>query len=396
MNWILKGALSAALMASVATGAMAENGVSDDKIMLGAVDPLTGPPSLLGKAHALALKVWQSDVNAQGGINGRQVEIIFEDDGYVPARALQGLKKMIDVNDIFGLIGTSGSAQLAAMMPLIDELGIPTLNNMAVNSHHFNPPLNSLFVVGPTYCQEMSAGVGYLVNEKGLGDGKYALVFQDDEYGDDVRCGYLDAVEKYGLNNVLELEFKRGQKDFSAEMLKARAAGVTVLISGGVVAEHAILLKEAKKNRMKIAFLGTHASHLPPVQALAGSAGDGYFAADYVPPLNALEVPGVAKFMELANTYLSETEMKSLNRYSLAGYAGALVFGHAMNECGADLTRTCVIAKLQDLKGFETGGLLGPVTYGEGVRHAPTAVVVLQSNAADKTFDIVSERMAVE
>ncbi|MBV1895623.1 MAG: ABC transporter substrate-binding protein [Rhodobacteraceae bacterium] len=396
MNWILKGTLSAALLAVGATGAMAEHGVSDDKIVLGAVDPLTGPPSLLGKAHSLALKVWQEDVNARGGINGRKIEIVFEDDGYVPARALQGLKKMIDVNDIFGLIGTSGSAQLAAMMPLIDELGIPTLNNMAVNSHHFNPPLNSLFVVGPTYCQEVSTGIGYLVEEKGLKDGKFALAFQDDEYGDDVRCGYLKAVEKYGLNNVLELEFKRGQKDFSAEMLRARAAGVTVLISGGVVAEHAILLKEAAKNRMEIAFLGTHASHLTPVQALAGSAGDGYYAADYVPALTSLEVPGVANFMELASTYLSEGEVKSLNRYSLAGYAGALIFEHAMAECGADLTRECVIANLQSLDGFETGGLLGPVTYGEGVRHAPTAVIVLQSNAADKSFSIVSERMEVE
>ena len=245
MNWFMKGAISAALLAVGAGAAMAEPGVTDDKIVLGAVDPLTGPPSLLGKAHSLALKVWQEDVNARGGINGRQIEIVFVDDGYVPARSLQGLKKLVEVDDIFGLVGTSGSSQLAAMMPLIEELGIPALNNMAVNSHHFNPPLETLFVVGPTYCQEISSGMTYLVEELGLQDEKYALVYQDDEYGDDVRCGYLKGVEDNDLNNVLELDFKRGQKDFSAEMLKARAKGVTVLVSGGVVAEHATLLKEA-------------------------------------------------------------------------------------------------------------------------------------------------------
>jgi len=396
MNWILKGALSVTLLVAGAVGAMAEPGVTDDKVVLGAVDPLTGPPSLLGKAHRLALQVWQDDVNARGGINGRKVEIVFEDDGYVPARSLQALKKMVEVDDIFGLIGTSGSAQLAAMMPMINELGIPTLNNMAVNSHHFNPPLNPLFVVGPTYCQEIAAGMTYLVEELGLKDGKYAIAFQDDEFGDDVRCGYLEGVKKYGLNNVLELEFKRGQKDFSAEMLRARAAGVTVLVSGGVVAEHSIMLKEAAKNRMDITFLGAHSAHLTPVQALAGSAGDGYYAADYVPALTSLEVPGVAKFMELANTYLSEDERNSLNRYSLAGYAGALIFEHAMAECGADLTRACVIEKLEGLDGFETDGLLGPVTYGKGNRHAPTAAIVLQSNADKKDFTIVSERMEIE
>ena len=67
-----------------------------------------------------------------------------------------------------------------------------------------------------------------------------------------------------------------------------------------------------------------------------------------------------------------------------------------MAECGADLTRACVIDKLEGLDGFETGGLLGPVTYGNGKRHAPTAVTVLQSNAKDKSFSIVSERMEIE
>tara|TARA_R110002124_G_C8968274_1_gene514752 strand:+ start:5471 stop:6661 length:1191 start_codon:yes stop_codon:yes gene_type:complete len=396
MNWFMKGAISAALLALGSGAAMAEPGVTDDKIVLGAVDPLTGPPSLLGKAHSLALKVWQEDVNARGGINGRQIEIVFVDDGYVPARSLQGLKKLVEVDDIFGLVGTSGSSQLAAMMPLIEELGIPALNNMAVNSHHFNPPLETLFVVGPTYCQEISSGMTYLVEELGLQDEKYALVYQDDEYGDDVRCGYLKGVEDNDLNNVLELDFKRGQKDFSAEMLKARAKGVTVLVSGGVVAEHATLLKEATKNRMEIVFLGTHAAHLLPVQALAGSSGDGYYAADYVPALSSVEVPGVGKFMELAEKYLSEEEFGALNRYSLAGYSGGLIFEHAMEQCGAELTRTCVVDNLEALDGFETGGILGPVTYGEGNRHAPTAVIVLKSNSADKSFEIVSDRIEIE
>lgn len=395
MRMHLKAALAAAALAAAAAPALAEPGVTADKIVLGAVDPLTGPPSLLGKAHQLALVVWQRDVNDRGGINGRKVEIVFEDDGYVPARSLQALKKMVDVNDIFGLIGTSGSAQLAAMMPMIAEQGIPTINDMAVNTHHFTPPQASLFVVGPTYCQEIAAGMDYLVETLGLKDKKYGIAFQDDEFGDDIRCGYIKGVEKYGLANVIEMKFKRGQKDFSAEMLKARAAGVEVLVSGGVVAEHSIMLKEAARNRMQIVFMGAHSAHLLPVQALAEGAGDGYYAADYVPALTSTEVPGVARFMELAKKYLTEDEMKSLNRYSLAGYAGTLVFEHALRECGADLTRACVIAKLEGLKDFETDGLFSPISFGPGVRHAPSDVLILRSNAAARSFETVSERIPV-
>lgn len=396
MRHHFKAALAVAALATAGSPALAEPGVTDDKIVLGAVNPLTGPPSLLGRAHQLALIVWQSDVNDRGGINGRQVEIVFEDDGYVPARSLQALKKMVDVNDIFGLIGTSGSSQLAAMMPLIAEEGIPTINNMAVNTHHFTPPQKSLFVVGPTYCQEIAAGMEYLVETLALKDKKYGIVFQDDEFGDDVRCGYLKGVEKYGLNNAIELKFTRGQRDFSAEMIRARAAGVEVLVSGGVVAEHSTLLKEAARNRMQITFLGAHSAHLLPVQALAEGAGDGYYVADYVPALTSTEVPGVVRFMELAKKYLTEPEMNSLNRYSLAGFAGTLVFEHALRECGVDLTRACVIEKIESLENFETNGLFSPLTFGSGVRHAASDVLILRSNAADRSFSIVSDRIPVE
>ena len=104
----------------------------------------------------------------------------------------------------------------------------------------------------------------------------------------------------------------------------------------------------------------------------------------------------MGKFMELAEKYLSEEEFGALNRYSLAGYSGGLIFEHAMEQCGAELTRTCVVDNLEALDGFETGGILGPVTYGEGNRHAPTAVIVLKSNSADKSFEIVSDRIEIE
>ena len=55
---------------------------------------------------------------------------------------------------------------------------------------------------------------------------KFALVYQDDEFGADVRCGYQKAVKELGLNSVSEIAFKRGTKDFSAEMLSLKRAGV--------------------------------------------------------------------------------------------------------------------------------------------------------------------------
>ena len=182
--------------------AMAEPGVTDSQIVLGSVTPVSGPPSLLGKAHMAALKVWQEDVNSRGGINGRKVEIRLDDDGYVPQRALQGVKRLNESENVFGLIGTSGSAMLQAMLPYINEQKIPTINAMAVAASHFNPPNKTVFIVGPTYCQELGTAMIHLVKTRKLQAEKFAIAYQDDEFGTDVRCGYQKAVKALGMKSV--------------------------------------------------------------------------------------------------------------------------------------------------------------------------------------------------
>jgi branched-chain amino acid transport system substrate-binding protein len=74
--------------------AAAQQGVTDTEILIGDILPLTGPPALLGVAHNLGVKAAVAEVNAAGGINGRKVRLISEDDGYVPSRTVQGVRKL--------------------------------------------------------------------------------------------------------------------------------------------------------------------------------------------------------------------------------------------------------------------------------------------------------------
>ncbi|PZP93000.1 MAG: branched-chain amino acid ABC transporter substrate-binding protein [Variovorax paradoxus] len=388
-------AIAALTLCLVHGAALAEPGVTDSQIVLGSVTPVSGPPSLLGKAHVAALKVWQLDVNARGGINGRKVEIRLDDDGYVPQRALQGIKRLNETENIFGLIGTSGSAMLQAMLPYINEQKIPTINAMAVAASHFTPPNRTVFIVGPTYCQELNAAMVQLVKSRNLQKEKFALVYQDDDFGADVRCGYQKAVKALALNSVSEIAFKRGTKDFSAEMLSLKQAGATFLASGGVVAEHSMLMKEAAKNQMPLTILAVHSAHLTPVQALAGAAGDGYYVADYVPPLTDLTVPGMAKFIGLAQKHLSTDELKSLNRYSMTAYVGAMLMEDAIRRCGKALTRDCVVEKLETSRNFGTEGLASPIGFSPTARHSPSSVLLLKSDAKASKFDLVSEPIPI-
>src|SRR4051812_8004090 len=95
-------------------------GVSDTEILIGEVEPLTGPPALLGVAASIGHKIAIAEANNAGGINGRKIKIALEDDGYVSARTIQSVRKLIDVDKVFAMVGISGSGQSIAVMPILE------------------------------------------------------------------------------------------------------------------------------------------------------------------------------------------------------------------------------------------------------------------------------------
>jgi len=372
------GALAALTFGSALA---ADPGVTNEKLVLGAVIPLSGPPSIIGKAIATTLKVWEQDVNSRGGIGGRKVDIRIEDDGYVPQRSVQSLKKLIDVDQVFGLIAVSGSSQLVAMLPIID----------AVNSAHFNPPHKTLFNIGATYCQAVSASMKHLVTTQKLQGSKFALIFQEDDYGTDVKCGYDLALKELGLKSVIEVPYKRGAKDFSAEVLSVQRAGATFVLTGGIITETAAMLKEIAKNQMQAVRLAVYPSHLNAVLALAGPAADGMYIADFVPPVTDTQTQGIGKITALTYKYFSANEVKAMHRYSLTAYVGAQLLESALNACAKNLTRACVVEKLEQTKNFTSDGIMAPLTFGPKIRQSGTRPILLKANASAGKFERASE-----
>jgi ABC-type branched-subunit amino acid transport system substrate-binding protein len=356
--------------------------------------PQTGPPSLIGKAAVIALRVWEKDVNARGGIHGRKIDLRVEEDGYVPQRSVQAIKKLVDVDKVFAVIGTSGSSHLLAMMPTIDENQIPALNFAAIAGPHFNPPHKTVFNIGATYCQEVAGVMKHMIATQKLQKAKFALIYQDDDYGADVKCGYESALKSAGLATGLEIPYKRAAKDFSAEVLAVQRSGANFVLVGGIVSETATMLKEIQKNGMDVVKLAPHPSHIAPVLALAGSAAEGLVIADYVPPITDTETQGIGRLNALAYKYLSGAEVKAMNRYSLTGYVAAMLLESALEACGRNLTRACLVQKLEQTKNFASDGIMAPLTYGPNIRQSGTRPIMLKANVAEGKFERASEFLA--
>lgn len=359
-----------------------EPGVSDTEVKIGDVNIMTGPAAFVGKGFSLGSKIAAAEINAAGGINGRKLVIVTEDDGYVPSRSFQALTKLIEVDHIFALNGTSGTANVMAMMPLITENGLPTMVTEAPASLVYNPVRPTVFTFGANYSDAFYAQLKYIHDHGAPKEGAWGILRQDDDFGKEVEQGFDRAIKEFGVKTVPSVHFKKGTSNFSAEMAQMKQGGVTVLANGGIFAGAANILAEARKLDMDIQSAGVWSEGIPASAALSAPAGYHFMVADYV----SLVGPANDKFKAMAKKFVSDDELANVSRYTYVSYIGLTSLAHAMSLCGKDLTRACTIEKLRGMKNFDTGGLSAPVSFDNPKQLAGTSVAVYQFDVKANAF----------
>ncbi len=379
-------AFAAALLASTAAYA-ADPGVTDTEIKIGDVNIMTGPASFIGKAVSVGSKIAAGEINEGGGVNGRKITIVTEDDGYVPARSFQALTKLIDVDGIFALNGTSGTANVLAMMPLIEENNLPTVVTTAPNELVYEPVRPSVFTIGASYSDAFYGQLKYIHENMKVENPVYGLIRQDDDFGGAIEHGYERAVKDFGVKDGLRVRFKKGTANYAAEMAQMKQAGVNVLANGGIIAGAANILGEARKLSLDVQVASVWSEDMPPSVNLSSPAAYDYLVADYV----ALDGPAIDAFLEKAKKYATPEEVGAINRYTYITYVGLHSLAEAMKRCGQELTRECTIEQLRGLKDFDTQGISAPISFDNEKQLSGTALKIYQLNAKDKTFKTLQD-----
>lgn len=376
-------ALALLTIGACATAHAQQQGVTDTEIVLGDILPLTGPPALLGVAHNLGVKAAIAEANAAGGIQGRKLRLISEDDGYVPSRTIQGVRKLVNSDKVFALTSVSGTAQAQAAMPLIVQAGLPAMAPITTYEGLYKPTIKNVFAVG----YDMSNAVEELVTK--LADRypgkKWALISQDDDYGENVRDGFERAAKAKKLQIVSSQIYKKGQTDFSSEILKVKQAGAEVLLAGGVLGENVTMVKELERVGHKIPVGVTYVSRVPASAKLMGPAGENVYTVDYV----YLESSPQGKtFTDKIARHLSPEEMARVNRYTYTGYAATRALFDAMGRCGKALTWACTNAELAKVNNLDTGAMT-PIGFTAANHLAAPKLFLLKADPAAATYKTV-------
>jgi len=214
------------------TATAAEEALTARSVTLGCSIALTGPLGQAGVEQVAGMKAAFAELNQAGGVNGREIRLEVKDDAYVAARTLENVTQMLDAQSVFALISPLGTANTAAILPIIESKGIPTVGPVTGATSLRNPEARHVFFLRPTYREETQRLVKQVVD---MGLKRIAVVYLDNPFGKEVlkdMSRVLDEikVERAG-EYALAVDGKNGAE--LADKVAAERPGAVLLATTG-------------------------------------------------------------------------------------------------------------------------------------------------------------------
>jgi branched-chain amino acid transport system substrate-binding protein len=336
-----------AVMMAVGVTAAAVPGITDNQVVVGAFQDQSGAAAVVGINMRKGMEAYFNWVNAQGGVNGRKIKFIVEDDGFQAARAIAATKKLVEQDKVFALVGTLGTPGVAATIDYIMEKQIPSIYQGSGISALAFPPKKYIFPVQPNFISEGRIVATYVVEN--LKMKRVALACEQTDIGTEGLRGVREQLAMYKMEPVEVVNFGAADVDFSSQILKLMRAKPDAVIIYSTLKPAAGFLKQAKVMGLDAQFLTTYVN-ADPIQmpALAGDACVGLIAPGWVPVLGN-DVDSV-RYLEI---YQATYPKEMPSAFAAAGFIAGEVFCEGLRRAGKNPTREGLIAAMESLRDWD-------------------------------------------
>jgi branched-chain amino acid transport system substrate-binding protein len=355
---VVSSIISALGLVTVNSAVAQETGLTKDTIKIGVFGPMTGAVALYGKAVFGAEAVFK-EVNDKGGIHGRKIVIVRDDDGCNPARGLAAFKKQVSQDEVFAFNAGVCSNVVMALKPEIEKSNIPFVVLGAASSKISDPIAANIFQTVATTEEAGRTLIDFAMSKSGTT--KIALISHSDDWGKTNRDPVVAYMKtKYKLDPVLDLSMERSSTDATPQILRLRKSGAQFIVMLMYPAEVAIFMRDAHKFGLEIPVLAPHSISLEDTRDRVGDPAAVQNMSVYYNYAHAIGSPEMQKFSDLITKYYPSERIES---FSFLGMSGAYALVKALQDSGPDLTRVKLIAALNNIKGLDTGVSSVPVTF---------------------------------
>jgi branched-chain amino acid transport system substrate-binding protein len=347
-----------------------------EPIRFGAIITTTGAAAPYGQDNLKGLQVAQDYLNERGGVNGRKVELIVEDDAGEPAQAVALAQRFAGNRGVTAILGPTRTGSTVAVARVLPSLQIPMMSVGSTgdwrsatgefNEWTFRSTRVDTYLIRPLLETARDS----------LGVRTVAIISTgDDDWAESTLPVYKQALQELGMQLVAEETQMTGDADRSAQLTKIRAANPDALIINTLASDAPTIADQARRMGINARFLGTAGFTNPQTWSLAGQGvldgtlvAENYFAGSTRPIVQ-----------EFIRRYRARFQADP-PPYAAYAFDGLLLAGEAARRAPDPIDRRAVRDALGAITGFET--VLGRVSYnGRGDATKPPIILQIQGNA---------------
>lgn len=345
----LKYSSAVLLGASMATSALAA-----DPIKIGSFLAVTGPASFLGDPELKTLQMYVDEINAKGGVIGRQLELVHYDSGANPQKAVGFVKRLIQRDEVDVIVGGSASGETMAVIPEVEQAGVPFISLAGaiaivepVKKWVFKTPHTDRMALGKIYGDMKKRGIG-----------KVALISGDGGFDKSCRGQAQALASPYGMQIVGDESYGAKDTDMTTQLTKLRATDAQAVMNCGFGTGPAIVTKNMRQLGIELPLYQSHGVASKKYIELAGDAANGVrlpAAALLVADKLADNDPQKPVLVAYQTKY--EAAHGSVSTFGGHAYDGLMIAVQAIERAGST-DKEKVRAEIEKTRGFiGTGGV---------------------------------------
>jgi branched-chain amino acid transport system substrate-binding protein len=358
----LGGAAAVAAAAVISRGASADDmpGVSATEIKIGQTMPYSGNASAYGAIGRTDLAVFKM-INDQGGINGRKLNLISVDDGYLPPRTVEQTRRLVEEEGVAFMFNTLGTPTNSAIHKYLNMKKVPQLF-VATGADKWGDYKHYPWTMGwqPSYRIEAQIYAKYILQH--LPDAKVGILYQNDDFGKDYMNGIKDIFgDKFDKLVVKAVSYESTDPTIDSQIVTLQSSGANVFVN-------ITIPKFGAQAIRKVYDLGWRPTHfITNVSASVGAvikpAGvekafgiiSGVYLKDNTDPAWAND-PGMNEWRAFMSKYMPGADLNDGNH--VYGYGVSLTLVQVLKQCGNDLSRANIMRQAANLHDLDVKILL--------------------------------------
>lgn len=354
----------AALTGAVLALAGASAALAQDTILIGVQVPTTGSEATYGQDMANAVQIAQEEINANGGVLGKQLSMVIGDSACDPQQSVNAASKLVSQN-VVGVVGGYCSGATLPTLKIYGDANVPFVITASNSTKLIPANPGNAFMINSTGDEQATKAVEFL---SGKGANSLAIVNQGDAYSQDLADLTKKAWTGAGHEVVADETVNKGEQDYSAVVTNIKSANPDAVFWTAYYADGGLFIRQLRQSGYQGIIAVGDGSNSPQLFDIAGRAADGVFA--FSNP--------TAEFLPAAKDFITKYQDEfgsAPGPYAPLTYDGMQLLAWAIDKAGSTDPKA-VIDALKSADGQEW--LAGPISFTDKNTLARSNFIVLE------------------